>query len=400
MYRLVPSSKVSSVSLDKNDGNATRFESPAMSTQLSAIHGLKAHSGDAIQRERYLFGPRVDFICLGGGSLMVIALVALFHPMMHTPPPHRLLLVVLFTATILNFPHFVHSYQIFYARFGTKIALEGGALRRRYVFAGIIVPIVLLAAIAAAIGLEAPIGIAVLGSLFVFLTGWHYVKQGYGLLIVDSVLKRSFFQTWEKWLLVANCYAVWLSYWCIYNDGFGSNEVFSKLIVLIHVPEILVRASLLVSGVLLVAILTMFGRRIVRGEPVPVLGALSYFTTLYIWLFLLLDPWFLLIVPAFHSLQYLVVVWRYKLSELSARCGSRMRAFSGFLAFGFFVGIAAFIIVPVFLDSFVDYGGTALGSGIFLFFFVVFINIHHYFLDNVMWRRENPDVRRYLMATS
>jgi hypothetical protein len=369
-----------------------------MSTQLGAIDGRQAPSGDG-EREGYLFGPVVDFICLGGGSLMVIALVALFHPM-HTPPPRALLFVVLFTATILNFPHFMHSYQIFYARFGTKIAPEGGALRRRYVFAGIIIPIVLLAAIAAAIGFEAPIGIAVLGSLFVFLTGWHYVKQGYGLLIVDSVLKRSFFQTWEKRLLVANCYAVWLSYWCIYNDGFGSNEVFSKLIVLVHIPEILVGASLLCSAVLLVAVLTMFGRRIVHGEPVPILGALSYFTTLYVWLFLLLDPWFLLIVPAFHSLQYLVVVWRFKLSELLARRGGRMRAFSGFLLFGFLVGIAAFIIVPLFLDTFVDYGGTALGSGIFLFFFVVFINIHHYFLDNVMWRRENPDVRRYLMTTS
>jgi hypothetical protein len=369
-----------------------------MSTQLSAINAAQAPSGDAIERQQYLFGPVVDFICLGGGSLMVIALVELLRPA-HTPPPSALLFVVLFMATILNFPHFVHSYQIFYARFSMKIAPEGGALRRRYVFAGIIMPIVLFAAIAAAIGLESPTGIAVLGSLFVFLTGWHYVKQGYGLLIVDSVLKRSFFQAWEKRLLIANCYAVWLSYWCIYNDGFGSNEVFSKLIVVVHIPQILVGASLLGSGVLLVAILTMFGRRIVRGEPVPVLGALSYFTTLYVWLFLLLDPWFLLMVPAFHSLQYLVVIWRFKLNELLVRRGSLMRAFSGFLLFGFLVGITAFIIVPFFLDTFADYGGTALGSGIFLFFFVVFINIHHYFLDNVMWRRENPDVRQYLMTT-
>jgi hypothetical protein len=368
-----------------------------MSTQLGAIAGLHAPGGVVIERQHYLFGPVVDFICIGGGSFMVIALVALFHTM-HTPPPPPLLFMVLFTATILNFPHFVHSYQIFYTRFGTKIATEAGALRRRYVFAGILIPTGLLAAIAAAIGLEAPIGIAVLGSLFVFLTGWHYVKQGYGLLIVDSVLKRRFFQAWEKRLLVVNCYAVWLSYWCIYNYGFGSNEVFSKPIALVHVPEIMVSASLLGSGVLLVAILTMFGRRIVRGEPVPLLGALAYFTTLYVWLFLLLDPWFLLVVPAFHSLQYLIVVWRFKLNELSAGGGSRMRAFSGFLFFGFLIGIAAFIIIPLFLDTFVDYGATALGSGVFLFFFVVFINIHHYFLDNVMWRRENPDVRRYLMT--
>jgi hypothetical protein len=334
-----------------------------MSVLFNTIDGAQRTAREKIGRGRYLFGPAVDFICLGGASLVVIIVVALFHPM-YAKPPRALLLAILLTSTILNFPHFTHSYQLFYARFGAKIVREGGVLRRRYVFAGIIIPTILLAAIAAAIGFKASIGIAVLGSLLVFLTGWHYVKQGYGLLIVDSVLKRSFFQSWEKRLLLANCYAIWFSFLCIYNHGFGSNEVLSKLIFVIHVPEVLVWVSLLCSALLFIATLTVFGRRIVRGEPVPVLGALSYFTVLYLWLFLLLDPWLLLIVPAFHSLQYLVVVWRFKLSELAARSGSQMRAFSGFLLVGFLVGIAVFIIVPVFLDTFVDYGETALGSGL------------------------------------
>jgi hypothetical protein len=37
-----------------------------------------------------------------------------------------------------------------------------------------------------------------------------------------------------------------------------------------------------------------------------------------------------------------------------------------------------------------------LGSTLFLFTFWIFINIHHYFLDNVMWRRGNPEVSKYL----
>jgi hypothetical protein len=34
----------------------------------------------------------------------------------------------------------------------------------------------------------------------------------------------------------------------------------------------------------------------------------------------------------------------------------------------------------------------------FLFVFWICINVHHYFLDNVMWRRENPDTRKYLFG--
>jgi len=30
--------------------------------------------------------------------------------------------------------------------------------------------------------------------------------------------------------------------------------------------------------------------------------------------------------------------------------------------------------------------------------FWVFINIHHYFIDNVIWRRENTDVSKYLFS--
>jgi hypothetical protein len=30
--------------------------------------------------------------------------------------------------------------------------------------------------------------------------------------------------------------------------------------------------------------------------------------------------------------------------------------------------------------------------------FYIFINVHHYFLDNVMWRRGNPDVQQYIFG--
>jgi hypothetical protein len=33
-----------------------------------------------------------------------------------------------------------------------------------------------------------------------------------------------------------------------------------------------------------------------------------------------------------------------------------------------------------------------------VFLFYIFINVHHYFLDNVMWRRGNPDVQKHLFA--
>ena len=46
------------------------------------------------------------------------------------------------------------------------------------------------------------------------------------------------------------------------------------------------------------------------------------------------------------------------------------------------------------VSPFVDF--LALGGAIFFFMVWGMINIHHYFMDSVTWRKENKDVGRYL----
>ena len=69
-----------------------------------------------------------------------------------------------------------------------------------------------------------------------------------------------------------------------------------------------------------------------------------------------------------------------------------------FFATGLLLGYLGFWGVPQFLDKFVPYDKAAFGGTMFLFVFWIFVNVHHYFLDNVMWRRENPDTRKYLFS--
>jgi hypothetical protein len=41
-----------------------------------------------------------------------------------------------------------------------------------------------------------------------------------------------------------------------------------------------------------------------------------------------------------------------------------------------------------------DPGGyMGIGATPYLCAFVVFVNIHHYFMDHVIWRRDNPETR-------
>ncbi|TIP53695.1 MAG: hypothetical protein E5X56_33085, partial [Mesorhizobium sp.] len=133
---------------------------------------------------------------------------------------------------------------------------------------------------------------------------------------------------------------------------------------------------------------------------------------LYAWiLFVGINPLWLLVVPALHSLQYLAVVWRYQTNVERDRSDAatepkfkvlsilgpmyRLRVL-GFIIIGSILGILGFWLVPIALSVLVPYNKEVFGSSLFLFIAWIFINVHHYFLDNVMWRRGNPEVSKYL----
>ena len=170
----------------------------------------KARSGP---RQGYLFSPWFDFLTLGGGSIIVCGLIAALLPN-GIPTLQQALLVTILLATI-NQPHFAHSYQMFYRNFREKAfgASYARALRLRYVIAGLVVPAALIAFLAGT-ALTGSVRILAYGAnLMFFLVGWHYVKQGYGILIVDSVQKRLMFSDRAKAAFRLNGYACWMVAW-------------------------------------------------------------------------------------------------------------------------------------------------------------------------------------------
>lgn len=88
----------------------------------------------------------------------------------------------------------------------------------------------------------------------------------------------------------------------------------------------------------------------------------------------------------------------------------RLPSESPYVSFGRFflasslIGAAAFCLVPVFLDVTAQAGKlpgvfsypALFGGTLYVFFITIFINIHHYFIDNVIWKRDNPYVREHL----
>ena len=153
--------------------------------------------------------------------------------------------------------------------------------------------------------------------------GWHYVKQGYGMLMVDAVLKRKFFKDPEKKVFLVNSYLVWIFAWLSVNDAISQQQLWGLQYYTFAVPAPIVTAAglaALASGLLSLWVLVT---RFRANGGLPLNGVLAYAVSLYLWLlFVWVDPLWLLVVPALHSLQYLVVVWRYELNYEKGREGA------------------------------------------------------------------------------
>jgi hypothetical protein len=383
----------------------------AMQEILPATTGTTLPAlGEAERRGGHLFHPVVDFLCLGGGSLFVFALLAVFRPPADSYPVVAVVMMAL--ANIINHPHFAHSYQIFYRDFDEKAFGRhyDPLLRLRYLFAGLAVPLALVAYFVAVVLLQdlRALGFAV--NVMLFLVGWHYVKQGYGMLIVCSVLKRQFFDDTEKKILLMNAYTVWIADWLMANWVVRQGNMWGLAYYTFDLPQPLVLLALAVGSGSTAAMLWMLARKWWSAERrLPLNGVVAYLVTLYAWLMLNVDPLFLLIIPACHSLQYLLVVWRYQLNAERARATHAKGGVSGlagraglrfvrFLVIGLLLGYLGFWGLPKLLAAVLPVDETVFGPTLFVFICWIFINVHHYFLDNVMWRRGNPDTGRYLFA--
>ena len=361
---------------------------------------------------RSLFSPAIDFLGLGGASLIYFAAVFLFLDNEKFYP--ALTISALWLANLINHPHFAHSYQIFYRNYRHKLtgADYPRALRLRYLFAGLLAPAALAVFLLGAFVAGRADLLGLSASLMFFLVGWHYVKQGYGMAMVDAALKKQFFKDHEKKALLLNAYATWIFSWAFINRSISEQNFLGLEAYVIPVPDPVYYIAAAAAGAAFLRLAFALGRgRLAEGRQYPLNGLVAYAVSLYPWMFFReVNPVYFAFVPAFHSLQYLTVVWRYELNAIEAGAqsgdtasdsGVKQRSLwklARFYLIGVALGAFGFWIIPYLLTDAVNYDKTVLGGFAFFFIFWVFINIHHYLMDNVMWRKDNPDVAKNLFG--
>lgn len=370
----------------------------------------------ALFRQRYtnltqgsVLGPIADFFAVGGFSVLIIAVVWLVGNDVLQAKSASIAWFAYAISFFINYPHFAYSYQILYENYFTKLMNPDFSRvnRLRYLIAGIVSPLVLLIWLGWGLFTQdrALLGYSV--NAMYFFVGWHYIKQGFGILVVLSARKKIYFSPMERFLLLTHAYTAWIYNWMKINAYAYTNNFNGIPYTTFDMPDGLIEPAkmlLITLGILMTVAMAL--KFVSMQQSPPVSAFTGYLCAIYPWtLFPHTNIIFVYLVPAMHSLQYLVFVWKMKSEKLKDEngLGKRVsdvgkikkyrRQLFWFLGLGVVLGAAGFYSVPTTLDRYMPLYTVALGGPAFIFAFNIFINIHHYFIDSAIWRRDNPDLK-------
>lgn len=348
-----------------------------------------------------LISPGIDRWVVGGASILLLLVMSV--ALRRRGPDEAIFMFVFNLSFAVNFPHFLVSYQLLYSDFGHKIFREA-----RYFWAAVVVPLLLLGVLGAGLMAESPMLWGHLANAMYFFVGWHYIKQIYGGITVANALEKFHYNGLERLALKTNLIALWAVAYIRANLGDESQE---RSGILYHSPDLpewthtVAYGALVVSGV---SVLYVNLAKYVREGRVPSGTAIICFLSIYAWyLPLFRHPMFKHTIPLFHSVQYLLFVYAFRRNKVDAHIEhpqtpegrkKRLLGLYGYLLVPVITGAFLMYFLPQFLDEASGPHRGVFGATPFYFAFLVFINIHHYFIDSVIWRGSNEEMRAYLFS--
>jgi hypothetical protein len=248
--------------------------------------------------------------------------------------------------------------------------------------------------------------------LMFLLVGWHYVKQGFGVLTVLSLRRGVRFSPRERASILFHCYAGWAYAWA--SPASAAKEVSESGVLytaLAHPVwlESITRAVFFASAALLIVTLWSKARR--EGRLPPLAPLAGFLVTVWVWtVYSSENPLLVYVIPAMHSLQYLYFVWLLKRGEAETE---QSAPFAGRPAAQRFAMVALPAIAlgwlvfrggPSLLDETLvlndPEGFSRIGPTPYFAAVFAFVNLHHYFMDAVLWRRDNPEMRLLGLAAA
>lgn len=231
-----------------------------------------------------------------------------------------------------------------------------------------------------------------------FTAGWHYSKQVYGCMMTYSKFNNYPLLKWQKKILKWSVFSV-AFYQLVYmfhlidtssSSGYQDSRFAGIQLTTMDLPESLIYVAGTLVGVLFVLSLSIFIFNFRKYKTLPALNVLVPWIAFYIWWipFVSLPEFYFMMVPFFHSLQYLPFAYRMENSKIKKDQWYYLQV-TARLSLLLAIGVACFEWIPVYLDLNLKTEAHQT-AWFFMTAFAVFINIHHFFIDSVVWKSTAP----------
>jgi hypothetical protein len=296
-------------------------------------------------------------------------------------------------ATTINMPHFMASYRMVY---------RSRDMIMRHKWASIWVPLILLAYIIVAVweAQYSPALVIILISVASAYLAWHYTGQVWGMMASYAYLDGTGFDKTERFLIRTSLRILlaWHVTWFLYTQLRDPSAV--------RPFYLLVSAGTAAALALGAAGLAKMRR---RTGKLPPPRALVAWLAIFVWYAVMArDPKAIFWIQIAHALQYLAFPIRVELNRTAASAAADApakgpgRAVALHMAFyGAALLAISFLVAQVVPGRAMDAVAAVIGEEpgkVVPVLILMFINIHHYFTDGVIWHISNPEVRKELFA--
>jgi len=337
----------------------------------------------------YFVSPLVDFACIGGASFLTFAVLAAVYRAGAVQATWVWTAAAVLT-WVCNYPHFAATnYRLYQSKENVS----------QYPLTAFVIPPLIVVGMAASFmqpNTVAPYFI----KLFLLWSGYHYSGQSVGISLVYA--RRAGFAVGrlERLALSGFIFGTYLLAVARSETAAGTYSYYGVAYPTFRLPQyvaVLANYGMWMCGALFLLLVVgwcVSNRRVL--PPVVLLPAAAQL----LWFVVgASDGNFNTFVPFFHSLQYLLIAWSMHLKERMDTQGiepSRRYVARESLRWGaLIVGVGAFLfwMLPHTMASSTGYG-YQLAAPIVL----AGVQIHHFFVDGVIWKLKNPKVGSPLLV--
>jgi hypothetical protein len=386
-------------------------------------------------KRHFIISRKIDFWFLGGASLglwSVLSFFDFFRTKSEAINTHFMQLAGVFAifSLVCNLPHFIISYKLAYSR-GIKFIFSNW-------FSLMIVPIffllfyflayhffndsipdlriikitnqfILSTGLIFQFGNLPNIGQEILSftvRIMYFTVGWHYSKQVFGCMMLYSKYDDYQISTNQRLIIKASVFSIAFFnffYQSIYAPEFYTltplkSYFFNIALSPIGFSAYFIPLSLAVIVItFLMTLYFVFYKNYKLLQKKPSINFLISWIAFYIWWIPInhQNEFYFLAVPFFHSLQYFPFAYEMEFGKQIKSKNIEMKKILMIILI-VFIGFASFELIPSLLDRSFD-TVTHFNTWFFMITFDVFINVHHFFIDSVIWRFDNKIVRSGLL---